>query len=395
MMPLPATVLLMLGCLAMTQSSAQVDWSAALSGEVMGTDRQAGAYLVPTLALAYQGRHVDLSCAATSQLDGQQTEQLVASWQSQNSLNWRPDGSPLSGRLVFDHQQLDPPQHPAERRANDDLSGTLRLMVPQTMSLAHQLELTGRYRNRRSGNTLDNQLDEWSASGDYRLNWQHDARTQWRTGLTLLLSDRGTRSVQGSLGWQWQATRFSHAASLIGGRSEQDGQAVDSLGWNGVFSYRRGNLGWRLRGEHSQTDAISFFQAAGLDAPVTQQRQLLVDQLTVSVFGVQPVDSVSLTADFSVGRSRALFNLDLLDLDDQARQHFEQFRTDLTWQSSSATRVQLGWQRRLQQEVSRTQVTAELNRTLNRRWSLDGRLAQNVSGREKPLDWSVAIKYQF
>ncbi|WP_287419971.1 hypothetical protein, partial [Reinekea sp.] len=68
---------------------------------------------------------------------------------------------------------------------------------------------------------------------------------------------------------------------------------------------------------------------------------------------------------------------------------------DLTWQSSSATWVQLGWQRRLQQEVSRTQVTAELNRTLNRRWSLDGRLAQNVSGREKPLDWSVAIKYQF
>ena len=104
----------------MTQSAAQVDWSGALSGEVIGVDRQVGAYLVPTLAVDYQGRQMDLSCAVTSRLDGQQAEQPVESWQSQNSLIWRPAGSPLSGRLVFDHQQLDPPQIRAERQANDE-----------------------------------------------------------------------------------------------------------------------------------------------------------------------------------------------------------------------------------------------------------------------------------
>ena len=390
---LDAKIVLLLCCLAMTQSFAQLDWSGRLSAELTGLDRQAEAYLVPAFALAYQGRQVDLSCAMTSRLDGHRVEQPVDSWQSQNSISWRSPGSSVSGHLAVDHQQFDPAQNPAERQANDDLSGTLRLTMPQTESLSHQLGLTGRYRNRRSGTGLQNQLDERSAYGDYRLNWQRDARTQWGTGLKLMFSEYGVRSLQGSLGWQWQAARLGQALSLTGSRAEQGSHAVNSLGWNAVLSYQRDNWGWRLRGERSQTDAISFFQEAPIDTPVTQQRQLLVDQLTVNVFGLQPIDPVTLTADYSAGQSRVLFNLERLDLDDQTRQHFQQLRAGLTWQPSDAARVMLRWQRRWQEGAASTRVTAEVSRDLNRRWSLGGRWAQDLSGIETPLEWSVAIQY--
>jgi len=389
-----AVVITSLWWLAVSQSAAQLDWTGSVGGQLSGTDAQTSAQLVPTLGLAYQGRQLDLSAQLSTGLDSAQTQWRPDSWQSQNQLNWKIGAGLISGGFGFDHQPKDPPQNLASRQTNDDLSASLRLTVPQTLSLVHQVDLTGQYRQRRSGSALENQLDEWSGLGHYGLNWRSDARTRWASGVGFKSSDSGAQSVNANLGWHWQTVGFGFNAALTASHTKQGGQSSDNLGWNGTATYRNSFLGVRVRAEHSQTDAISWFEMALIETPIEQQTQVLVDQLTCALFGVQPIPSVTLAADYLFGRSRNLFSLELIDLENQTRLSYQQINTGLVWQLSSQSSLNLTWQHRRQDGLASAAATATLSRTLNSHWSVGGNLQRDLTGASKPLNWSISMNYQ-
>jgi len=365
-----------------------------VGGQVSGADSKTSAQLVPTLGLAYQGTQLDLSAQLTTQLDTAQTQLLPESWQSQNKLNWQVGAGLISGGFGFDHQQIDPPQNPANRQSNEDLSTSLRLSVPQTLSLFHLIDLSAQYRDRRSGSKLQNQLEEWSGLVNYGISWMRNTRTRWTTGGGYTISDTGAQSVNGNLGWNWQSISFGCNAQLIGSHSEQGAQSSDNLGWNGTLSYQNNSLGLSLQAEKSQTDAISFFREALIETPIEQQTQLLVDQLTLSLFGVQPVDSVSLTVDYMIGESRNLFTVDLIDLENKTRLSYQQVTTGLSWQLASQSSLNLSWQWRSEEGDAESAVTANLSRSLNSQWSLVGSVQQDLSAGMNPLNWSISMNYR-
>ena len=389
-----AVVINSLWCLAVSQSAAQLDWTGSVGGQLSGADARTSAQLVPTLGLSFQGKQFDLSSQLTTRLDSAQTQLLPDSWQSQNQLNWKIGTGLISGGFGFDHQQKDPPKNLANRQANDDLSASLRLTVPQTLSLIHQVDLTGQYRQRRSGSGLENQLNEWSGLGNYGLNWRPNARTRWSTGVGFTISDSGAQSVNSNLNWNWQSVRFGYNAALTGSHTEQDGQSADNLGWNATATYQNSLLGLRVRAEHSQTDAISFFEMALIETPIEQQTQVLVDQLTFGLFGVQPLPSVTLSADYIFGRSSNLFSLELIDLENQTSLSYQQINTGLVWQLSSQSSLNLAWQRRLQDGVASSAATASISRTLSSHWSAGGSLQRDLTRGTHPLNWSVSMNYQ-
>ncbi|WP_320826524.1 hypothetical protein [Reinekea sp.] len=389
-----AVVVNSLCCLVVSQSAAQVDWRGSVAGQVSGADSQTSAQLIPTLGLVYQGTQFDLSTQLSTRLDSAQTEVLPDTWQSQNRLTWTALSGRISGDLGFAHQQIDPPLVPANRQAKDDLSTSLSVVVAQTLSLFHRIDLSGQYRNRRSGRTLNNHLQEWRGLGNYGLNWQRGARTRWRTGVGFNISDSGAQSVNANLGWQWQSVRFGYQLRLVGRHTEQVAQSADNLAWNGTVTYQSSGFGISLGGEQSQTDAISFFSLAQIDTPIEQQSQLQVDQLTFSLFGVQPVDSITLRATYLMGQRRSLFNLKSSAPENPNRLAYQQLDTSLVWQWSSQSNSTLAWQGREENGVASAAGTAAISRTLNRNWSVAGSLQRDLTGANTPLNWSMSMTYQ-
>ena len=219
-------------------------------------------------------------------------------------------------------------------------------------------------------------------------------RISWQGGAGLQTSDSGQQVSSISLSPTFRTPRYSLSASGAINFTEIENNTTESLTGSASYNYSHKRFLFVTSISRSITDSLSYFEVTGLEKPFLQQQFIEADQLNINVSNIKPSDALNFSVGYSIGETKSLLEVEVVDLSQSAEVVVEQWNVQAIIDFSTNEKLTLSFSDRTEDDFQTQSISANVQKIFSSHWIASATVNGDLLV-SSPLSWVLSVNYSF